>query len=235
MGVAATPQPSATDTAPTPSTSAAAPPTAAPGMRLVGVGRAVIEVPNAWGTNDVRCGTPLHDTVVIDVWLVEACGVLRPPDARSVELRNEPADGFVANERLTVDGVAAERQNTACPRHPYGAKVVCTGAIYLPSLNAWFRASASGSDGSEVDRILSRIHPAGGGVPVPRVPERLVAEAQADSGTEYAAAVKAAGLVPRVVPRRDLDLLPGVVLAAQPQVGSVLAPGATVTITVSAR
>ncbi len=50
-------------------------PQAPAGMRLVGMGRLAVAVPEDWGTNDVRCGQPLRDTVHFASEAVRACGV----------------------------------------------------------------------------------------------------------------------------------------------------------------
>ncbi|GAA1111549.1 hypothetical protein GCM10009630_05800 [Kribbella jejuensis] len=115
-------------------------------MRLVGYGHAAIAVPKVWGTNISRCGVPRRDAVLID-----DCGRPRPKGLSKVELTTTPPVDFRVDDTFSLNGVRAERTWTSCSDDN-----VCWGAVGLPSLNVWFRASSSGSAGA-VDQILTRI------------------------------------------------------------------------------
>lgn len=85
------------------------------GMRLVGLAGAAVAVPQEWATNAHTCGTPISDTVVIDLGPVLACAAPRPAGVDSVEVTSwAPRSGFTADETFEIDGVSALRQSTAC-------------------------------------------------------------------------------------------------------------------------
>ncbi len=75
-----------------------------------------VRVPASWRVNDTRCGTPMHDTVLIeDGSPTTLCGVLRPPDHLTVVrlTRIDSPEGLararVANIAATVTGRPAMR------------------------------------------------------------------------------------------------------------------------------
>jgi hypothetical protein len=110
-------------------------------LRLVGYGHAAIAVPKVWGRNISRCGVPRRDTVLIDDPSAAGdCDLPRPPDVDSVELGTAPPSGFRVDGTFTINGVRAERSRTSCSNDD-----VCWGAVGLPSLKVWFRASSSTS------------------------------------------------------------------------------------------
>ncbi|WP_166678402.1 PASTA domain-containing protein [Kribbella kalugense] len=192
-------------------------------MRMVGFGHAVIAVPKAWGTNASRCGIPRRDTVLIDDPAAESyCDLPRPPDVDSVELGTSPPSGYEVDETFTVNGVPAERRRTAC-----GTDDVCWGAVGLPSLHVWFRASSSTSAG-EVDQILARISILPDRVGVPSV--RLLDESR--SGTAYAKHLQELGLKTEFRTRTSVVYKPGRVVSVSPPSGTLLSPGETVVLTV---
>jgi hypothetical protein len=81
----------------------------------VGLGHAAIAVPDDWGTNTMRCGAPMKDTVIIDVAIVPGCLAPAPTGVDSVEItQGEPLFDFTADDEFTVDGVRAQRQVTTC-------------------------------------------------------------------------------------------------------------------------
>ena len=108
-------------------------------MRLVGYGQATIAVPEVWGIT--HCGVPRRDD----------CALLHPNGVSRVELTTAPPVDFRADDTFTLNGVRAERTWTSCSDDN-----VCWGAVGLPSLNLWFRASSTRSPGA-VDEILTRI------------------------------------------------------------------------------
>lgn len=192
-------------------------------MRLVGLGHAAIAVPKVWGTNISRCGTPRRDTVLIDdPSAASYCDLPRPPDVDSVELGTEPPTGYKVDETFTVDGVAAERRRTTC-----ASDGVCWGAVGLPSLQVWFRASSSTS-ADEVDRMLARVAIVRDQVGVPS--SRSLDERR--SGTAYAKLLQQLGLRVEYRARTSLVYQPGRVVGISPSPGTLLSAGDTVTLTV---
>lgn len=200
------------------------------GMRLVGIGHAAIAVPKHWGTNQLRCYTPQQDTVVIDTGgSIPMCLAARPDGVDSVSVGTRKPFGFHAEETFQIDGVRAERQRTTCT-DSINRVTVCSGAVSIPSLNVWFWAESSSSSG-EVDRILDRIM---------IVPDKLGVPDRQLSGPNpperYAARLTGMGLKPETRTRKATGLTPvGTLLAVSPSPGTMLAPGATVTLVVAGR
>jgi hypothetical protein len=192
-------------------------------MRLVGFGHAAIAVPKVWGTNVSRCGTPRRDTVLVDDPSASSyCDLPRPPDVDSVELGTAPPTGFRVDEIFTVDGVRAERRRTTC-----ASDDVCWGAVGIPSLQVWFRASSSTS-AEEVDRMLARIAIVRDQVGVPS--SRSMDESR--SGAAYAKLLQQLGLRVEYRTRSSLVYKPGRVVGISPSPGTLLSAGDTVTLTV---
>ncbi|MGW7681808.1 PASTA domain-containing protein [Kribbella sp. NPDC054772] len=192
-------------------------------MRVVGFGHAAIAVPRGWGMNLSRCGIPRRDTVLIDDPSAAGdCDVPRPPDVDSVELDTSPPNGFHVDLTFSINGVAAERTWTSC-----GDDDVCWGAVGIPALNVWFRASSS-TNAAEVDEILGRIEvlPDLIGVPSARSLD------ESGNGTAYARRLKQLGLEVEVRTRTSLVYEPGRVVNVSPAPGTILNPGETVTLTV---
>lgn len=199
------------------------------GMRLVGIGHVAVAVPGDWGTNETSCGSPQKDTVVIGGGEPTFCHRPRPNGVESVELTGfEPAAGFHADETVEIGGVRAERQRVSCVETE-GAEL-CSGGVYFPSLQVWFWAESS-TNADEVDRVLDRIRmvPDRIGVPAFRVPSRSL-EQPAD---KYSDALRAAGLKADIRSKKSPDHLPGVIVAVSPELGTMLSPGETVTVTVA--
>jgi hypothetical protein len=201
--------------------------------RLVGTGHAAIAVPKPWATNQLRCGTPQKDTVIIDAGPQNLCLVDRPKGVESVMVRSGKPIDFHAHETFQIDGVRAERQRTTCTVNSLNRVTVCSGTVFIPSLNASFRAESSTSPG-EVDRILARITiiPDKVGVPEPLFSESNPA---ARFGEQYADRLTALGLKPNIQTRKSPGSIPGNILAVSPSPGTMLTPGATVTVTVVAQ
>lgn len=206
-------------------------PTPPTNLRLVGLGHAAIAVPDDWGTNATRCGTPMKDTVVIDVAIVPGCGAPAPTGVDSVEItQGEPLFDFAADETLTVDGVRAQRQATTCATDVFGDARVCTGAVYIPSLRVSFRAQSSTS-AAQVGRILGRVRIVPNRIAVPGY-QVVAATHQERSGKKYVKVLREAGLEAKVQIRQREDFFAGFVLGASPQPGTMVRPGATVLVAV---
>jgi hypothetical protein len=202
-----------------------------PATRLVGIGHAAIAVPADWPTNKGRCGTPWVDTVLIDdPSALSECMSYRRAGVESVQLTGSPTLDFHADETFTIDGVRAERQRTTCMAASTGVEV-CSGAVGVPTLGVWFRAESSTS-AAEVDRILARIAivPDRTGVPSHlslRRPDTVL------MGAEYGHVLEQVGLKPAFRTMRSPNYPAGMVLDVSPAAGTMLKPGATVTVTVA--
>ena len=216
-----------------PPTSSPAPGPAVPpdGMRFVGISHAAVAVPKDWGTNETRCGTPQHDTVVIDASVIPACSFRRPDSVESVELTaGSRRFDFATDREITIDGVAADRQATTCA--DWGdSREVCNGAVYIPSLNVGFRAESSTS-AAEVDRILEQIRIVPDVVAVPGFESANLGR-QRKAAAAYEQALQAVGLG---IERRNLGVhgAPrGRIADVRPTPGTMLAPGAFVIVTIA--
>jgi hypothetical protein len=208
--------------------------------RLVGVSRAVIAVPRTWATNATDCLTPLRDTVLIDSqggW----CGARQPAGVDSVELRRGlPFSPFHPDTTYRIDGYEVQRTTTTCrpqtdispAQRSDGYPDVCSGAAYLPALDASFFVTSTTS-AQTVEALLSTITISADRVAVPGI-----AFLQDDPSTTreqaYKNALTSLGLVPNVVADHSNTGLPaGYVTAVDPAPGSVVPLGATVTMTVT--
>jgi hypothetical protein len=203
------------------------------GYRFVGLRHAAIAVPTDWGTNATQCGTPMKNTVIIDVFAVRDCAIAPKPEVDSVELRTgAAASDFRADRTFTIDGVAAEQSRTTCSDSSGARRAHCSGAVRIPSVQADFLAE-SWADAATVDTILSRIRILPDRVAVPGF-RTLAGEQGARSGQLYQDQLRAAGLAVRVRTRHIPALDGGHVLDVSPAPGTVLRPGDVVETTISA-
>ena len=90
------------------------PPSPPPGYTAVQYDKAQIFVPSDWPRNQLRCGTPIQNTVVVDPGPVDACLLGNPPLVSYVWIgivNNVEADpeASVATQALTINGHAARR------------------------------------------------------------------------------------------------------------------------------
>ncbi|GAA0949330.1 hypothetical protein GCM10009554_47800 [Kribbella koreensis] len=208
------------------------------GMRPAGLGHVAIAVPQGWGTNQVRCGTPQTDTVLIDGWLTQACAFPRPVGVDSVEVGDGEQElvykyGFEPDEEFQIDGVKAQRQRTACWTGGAGGPQVCRGIVLLPSTGVWFSAESTTS-AAEVDRILGRIMVLPDRVGVPEQ-HGVSTKDDGSSGRKYADLLRALGLRVETKTTDAPGYAPGELLKVAPFPGTMLPQGATVTITVAAK
>jgi hypothetical protein len=200
------------------------------GMRFVGVGHAAIAVPEGWGTNETRCGTPQQDTVVIDDTVIDACIAGRPNGVDSVELTTAGRRfDFTADREITIDGVAADRQATTC--ETWRSRELCNGTIFIRSRNVSFRAESSTS-AAEVDRILAQIRIVPDLVAVPGI-ESVNMFRQRTAAERYEVALRVRGLTAEVRTVNRPRPPPGYITGVEPPVGTMVAPGTTVTVTVA--
>lgn len=205
----------------------------APGTRLVGIGHATVTVPATWGTNQFRCTSPQADTVVIDVASLNLCATTRPAGVESVELRRgKPYEHFDSPQPIDIDGTPALRQPTSCTGPTY-----CFGTVYLPTHDVTFHAD-SGTGRLQVDQVLDTIRVIPSLVAVPGWQVRTVFAGH-NGPQRYLEALDGAGLYGLVAraptlfgggPRLPDDRIYNVA----PETGTMLLPGQTVIVTVTA-
>ncbi|WP_329003293.1 PASTA domain-containing protein [Kribbella sp. NBC_00709] len=208
-------------------------PTPAPiATRLVGFGHAAIAVPADWPTNQASCGTPTKDTVLIDdPSAYTYCARFRASGVESVQLVYGIAPPqFHADETFEIDGVRAQRQRTTCSTSKYfrSNTTTCVSTVFIPSLKVWFRADSS-TNADEVGRILDRIAIVTDQTGVPS----YQADPRLSRGAAYADVLKELGFKPQIRPVRSPSYPAGQVLGVSPATGTMLKPGATVTVTVA--
>ena len=201
--------------------------------RLVGIGHAAVAVPQQWTRNQLHCGTPQKDTVIIDAGAQGLCETSYPKGVESVMVRTGKPIGFHADETFQLDGVRAERQRTRCTGDSLTRVTVCSGTVFIPSLDVAFQAESSTNAG-EVNSNLARIMivPDKIGVPEPLFSESNPA---ARFSQQYADRLTALDLKPNIQTRKSAGSIPGNILAVSPSPGTMLRPGATVTVTVVAQ
>ncbi|MFI7065087.1 PASTA domain-containing protein [Kribbella sp. NPDC050124] len=134
---------------------------------------------------------------------------------------------FQADETFQVDGVRAERQRTTCTVDTLNRVTVCSGTVFIPSLNVAFRAESSSTSSGEVDRILERIMIVPDKVNAGRTLTQFSeSNPAARPGEQYAEWLTELGLKPNIQTKKSPGHIPGDVLAASPSAGTMLRPGA---------
>ena len=207
---------------------------APPATRLVGMGHAAIAIPAEWPTNKSMCGTPRHDTLLLDDPTAALfCMAYRPAGVESVEVANgRPNLNFHADETFEIDGVRAERQRTNCETGGLKTRVTtCTSTVFLPSQGAWFRA-ASSTSAAEVDRLLSRIQVVTDRSGVPSY-WSLGGAPTGPLVTTYLPLLAKAGLKAQYKQVKSPSYPTGTILGVSPAAGTMLPVGSTVTVTVA--
>lgn len=203
------------------------------GFRWVGMGQAVIAVPESWGTNATRCGTPTRDTVVVDEGVVDMCLIPFPDATTSVKVRERNAvDEIQGWTPIEIDGEAALRSPVGSARSLGGG--LHTASVYLPERDVMFAAQSSVS-ARAVAEVLEGITILDTLVAVPGFsPANYGGGDQSKARERYMRDLLDAGLRAEVVVRRTpLAGVVGFVLEASPAPGTVVAPGTTVTVTVT--
>ena len=224
------PAPAASDS-PSPQPQGEAPPI---GFRWVGMGQAVIAVPDSWGTNATWCGTPKRDTVIVDVGAVPLCFVPFPEDTTSVTIRSrERIDQVGSWVPIEVDGERALRSPDERLGGPTGLKIY-GASVYLPERDVVFAAESSVS-AQAVNDVLEQITILDTLVAVPGFSQTNYGDGDQSKARErYVRALTEAGLRAEVIvePTPQASVV-GFVLEASPAPGTVVEPGSTVTVTVT--
>lgn len=198
------------------------------GHRYVGIGSAVIAVPEDWGTNETECGTPVEDTVMIDVGMTCLALIPRPADVESVEVRplypEENVAGWTEDE---IDGEQALWSPVLVDRG------IASGSIYLPKQGVVFVAqSSSAQPKAVVSDLLAGVTILEEHFTVPGYQHLAYDEDPASAVETYTEGLRQLGLAVGVVEEAS-ELESGTVIATEPAVGSVVAPGDTVRVTVA--
>lgn len=196
------------------------------GHRYVGIGSAVIAVPETWSTNEAACGMPQADTVLIDQGVI--CGAFVPllEGVDSLEVRRGVLNARYARwAERDVDGEATYWS----PVDTEGE--VASASVAVPEQDVVFTARSSSPGAARVvSDLLATLTILHEHTTVPGFEDLDYDPAPAIEG--YTARLGELGLKVEVV-EQGSDLSRGTVLATDPAVGSVVAPGTTVRVTVS--
>lgn len=200
-----------------------------PGTRLVGIGPIAVAVPNEWGTNDVRCGTPLMDTVVFEGTGTRGCRV-EQRDVSSVHfgrISDRLPRTWEGNTTRAIDlgdfeiirsGIGPYDEGQGEPKFDFSV-----GAVTVPGHDVAMWVVST--DQEIVRQILDSVRSIPDGyvaIPVEKGPSPRTAPFQEFAGLE---------VTHESVYREGVE--PGVLLSTEPPLGSVVPDGSEVTFTVS--
>lgn len=210
-----------------------------PDSRLVGVGHAAIAVPQGWATNKTGCGTPLADTVIINVTGVPACLIPRPPGVSDVDISvretrpNYPS--FTHANQIDIDGADARRTPVDCisgtggfagPGKP--PRPVCTQAIWVPTESALFVATTPHAASTE--RLLDTVHIVAGRVAVPQ--SNLIGDPPGVRA-RFVRSAERLGLVVETTTKKASGFSHGSILGVSPPTGTIVRVGSTIHLTLA--
>jgi len=199
------------------------------GSRLVGIGHSAIAIPQDWSTNAIHCGVATEPTVVIDVTIIETCGIGQPVVFDNVWIeRGSNPNIFHPTGDIEIDGVIAQRDEVSCI-DVGGSRQLCSATVFVPSADASYRAQADTRQ--RVDEILSWIRIIPDEVAVPGFGAANLEHQDDDAGEHYRAQLAEAGLEVQVRTEPGPGAKPGYVLDVVPRPGTMLTPGMAVTMT----
>ncbi|TDD60434.1 PASTA domain-containing protein [Kribbella antibiotica] len=192
--------------------------------RLVGVGHVAVAVPVGWAQNATYCFTPQRDTVIVNQGPEGYCMARRPEGVESIEILRGKSTRFPFRDGKIVEigGARAERLPTVCVASDSDRPTECSATVYFPTLDVTVHLEST-TGAAEVDRMI-------GWIVV--VPDQVGVPEYATPVTKYTAELTALGLRPVVVTKKIPRYQDGDILDVVPAPGVLVAPGATVTITV---
>ncbi len=196
------------------------------GYRYVGVGDVVAAVPERWGTNQVDCGTPVADTVVIDQGVTCLALVPRPADVDSLTIRSSFGVGDTAGwTDVEVGGEPA----LLSPVQVQGD--VTRQTVLVPSAQTLFEAESSSADAATVvSRLLDSLTLLRDHTTVPGFQDLAFQRGGRPMMDDYVDRLSRLGLTAKISERNGNGFGSGTVLEVAPGVGSVVAPGDVVRV-----
>lgn len=212
------------------------------GTRAVGLGHVVVTVPEVWGTNEVRCGAPVRDTVVLHAPF-EQCLVTHAPATDTVELHEGPLESLDVEpgEPVEVDGHDAEATPVECRMPEAGEPApnvpgeVCTSYVYFSDVDTTVVVRSSREGAAErVRDMLGWVHWVEDQAGIPGFTVGNEDHIDGSAGRSYVTELEGLGLVVETVTERAPGVRPGNVAAVDPVPGTVVPVGSTVTVTVAA-
>jgi hypothetical protein len=199
------------------------------GYRYVGAGAVVAAVPEGWGTNQVNCGTPVEDTVVIDQGATCLMLVERPADVDSLTVQSSFDVGDTSGWAETeVAGVPALRSPVTAEGD------LAQQTVLVPSAGTLFVAQSSSAEGAEVvDSLLDSLTVLQEHTTVPGFQDLALRRGGDPMAEEYAARLARLGLAAEVTDRNAKGISSGTVLETIPAAGTVVAAGDTIQVVVA--
>jgi hypothetical protein len=199
-----------------------------PGTRLVGMGPIAVAVPQSWGTNDVRCGTPLSDTVVFESTGTRSCFV-EQRDVSSVHFgrigmwerrtweRNATTAMDLGEIDITRSEIGPYREGLGEPTYPFSV-----GVVTVPGYDVAMWVVST--DEELIRSVLDSVR---------EIPNGYVAVPVRSAASRTWPFEADAGLDVRQVAVYREGVSPGVLLSSDPPLGSIVPRGSRVRLTVS--
>lgn len=223
------------------------------GTRWVGMDGVVVAVPDWWTTGDTRCYAPVEDTVYFDPSATVDCA--DPDYDQSVDevsalaiLDGTQGYGELVTRDMEPVGTVDGHEVVESPRCEEWFEDVCRRLFAVPSRGVVLAVTIDEPGDGDYDEIRDslRILPEGMTTVPLAIDQGWTPSwgSDPDAADALMDAIREAGLVVDVVtpePREDrdtalyADLKPGSFLGAEPDLGSVIEEGGTVTVTVMGR
>ena len=201
--------------------------------RTVGAGHVSVAVPKSWATNATKCGTPVRNTVVFTGGPVDACAYspARLPNSVTFSWANGQAHPPHNGQPDTIDGVNVVSTGVVCVDLLVPNSEVCRAQVYVPTDDVLVAIQAR--QHKTADQLLSALTISPDQVAVPNYAQTNAAEPQSRSASRYLTWLQELGLASQVQQVPSPIWPHGYVLTVKPRVGTVLAPGDTVTVSVA--
>jgi hypothetical protein len=196
-------------------------PLPAEGQQFFGVGRVVVEVPNAWGFNQVQCnGIPMSDTVVFAIDGGRLCQISPAPRVSSVQVASP--DSTIGGVWLSLASPVGKIGDYELWKSNIVARSGFTSQV-LAVPEAGFIAKVQSPDGGIVERIGDSITVLPTGyVTVPYVQNLLAPEAES--------VLKAVGLAMKAVDTEGMSAPERRAVSEDPLAGSVVHVPSTINV-----
>lgn len=215
-----------------------------PGTRLVGIGHVAVAVPETWPLNKARCGTPVTDTVILEIGTARSCLVTHAPASDVVDLSRGMAQEFDASraESVDVDGRSVLRSPLQCVTSPHAERAVpqsgnpelCSTRMYFPDADVTVWLSSSRAQAHErVREMLTWVGWLDDRVAVPSW-LFFANQHQEKSGQAIRGALSELGLGVQMLTVSRPGMPAGFLLGTDPEAGTMLEPGSVVAVTVVA-
>lgn len=198
-----------------------------PGTRLVGMGPIAVAVPQSWGANDIRCGTPLSDTVVFSTGARDC--LVEQRDVSSVHFgrigrweprtweRNATTAMDLGEIDITRSEIGPYHEGLGEPTYPFSV-----GVVTVPDYDVAMWVVST--DEELIRSVLDSVR---------EIPSGYVAVPVRSAASRTWPYEADAGLDVRQVSVYREGVSPGVLLSSDPPLGSIVPRGTRVRLTVA--